>query len=74
MLRISVAQILGEDGEETGRYRVVLYADGANQYVPLCSCADGHETPEAAVHCEDTQDMIRRLVHAMRNRARASRN
>lgn len=74
MLRISVAQILGAQGEETGRYRVVLYADGADQYVPLCACEDGHETPEDAVHCEAAQNMIRRIVHGMRSRERASRN
>lgn len=47
-------QLRDEYGHPTGRYRVCCYSDEDRRILAeLCSCPDGHESPEAARKCPE---------------------
>ncbi|MFZ5796202.1 MAG: hypothetical protein ACOY4B_17285 [Pseudomonadota bacterium] len=75
MILIGTASIIGEDGEPTGRHRVVLWVSSRpGEASRLCDCPDGHPTREEALRCDQVQRTLRRIVTTLRDARRALNN
>jgi hypothetical protein len=69
MIQVTVARILDGDNK-VARYRVVAVVSSQSKALGLCDCPGGHESQEAAVHCEKVQETIRRILQRMRDARR----
>lgn len=75
MILIGTASIIGDDGEPTGRHRVVLWVSSRPAEASrLCDCPNGHASQEEALRCEQVQQTLKRIVQSLRDARRALRN
>ncbi|GIU80903.1 MAG: hypothetical protein KatS3mg005_4141 [Bryobacteraceae bacterium] len=75
MILIGTASIIGEDGEPTGRHRVVLWVSSRpGEASRLCDCPEGHATQEEALHCAQVQQTLKRIVKTLRDSRSALNN
>lgn len=59
MLITMPLQLADENGQPTGRWRLVQCSDENNFIFPLCDCENAHESPESARTCEKIKGIHR---------------